>query len=76
MNNLDQCLIPDILWVCLACGRMSESKEGNDPTSDNWDKNCSANAVRVYSDLITVEGGRVVRIEDEGYVRDRPLQID
>ena len=34
-------------WVCMACGKTSENREGGDTASPGWDESCMLNS-RLY----------------------------
>jgi len=48
------------IWVCLACGKRSNDKFGDNPIDKGWDAACVINSQEYYEDeCILDENGRV-----------------
>lgn len=58
------------VWVCLACGKRSRDRYGNEPINRGWDSSCFLNAVLVYEDAIVLGSDRVVEITEGGLVSE------
>lgn len=50
------------VWVCLACGKMSNDQNGNDPISYGWDASCVLNSQQFDKDHLVIKDGRVIRV--------------
>jgi hypothetical protein len=61
------------LFVCLACGKMSNDLDGEDPISNGWDESCMLNAALVYQDSINIENGRVLSLTRGDAIITPPL---
>jgi hypothetical protein len=53
------------VWVCLACGKMSQDKYGNQKISWGWDESCMLNSALYDKSDLVIENNRVVRISGE-----------
>lgn len=56
----------EAVWVCLACGKRSRDRYGEDRIDRGWDESCMLNSALVYSDSLVMSCGRVIRIEEGG----------
>ena len=58
------------IWVCLACGKRSMDKYGENPIDYGWDASCMLNSREVYEDKVVVDDkrDRVVRINPGAFV--------
>jgi hypothetical protein len=56
----------DKVWVCMACGKLSNDKYGDDPISVGWDVSCSMNAAEFRKDQLIVHENRAVEIIHDG----------
>lgn len=55
--------LPEKVWVCHACGKMSHDKYGDKPISRGWDVSCAIHAQEHFSkDLILDENNRVTAL--------------
>jgi hypothetical protein len=53
---------PGFVFVCLACGKRSRDKYGDDPIDAGWDESCMLHAEELAeSRLVLPEGGGRVR---------------
>ena len=60
------------IWVCLACGKVSEDRYGNKGTTHGWDESCFMNSVQVKEDYLAWNEtkDRVKEIREGGIVED------
>ena len=56
------------VYVCQACGKMSNDRYGFKPISMGWDESCMLNCILCHKDklILSESGGRVVKVEDGG----------
>lgn len=56
------------LWVCMACGKRSRDKYGNQKLSRGWDVSCVLNAQLLAEDQLVIVDGLVkeVRWDEPG----------
>lgn len=59
-----------VLFVCMACGRRSNDRYGDNPVDKGWDANCCLNAVPAYEDHLEVSDERATRIKPNGIVME------
>lgn len=53
------------IWVCLACGKTSKNKYGDEFSQSGWDASCFLNSVLCDEDkLVFGKDGRVKRIKE------------
>lgn len=50
------------VYVCVACGKRSRDKYGEQKISHGWDESCMLNCSLVHENLLVVKDGRVVEI--------------
>lgn len=55
---------PDgFVYVCMACGKRSRDKYGDQPLSRGWDESCMLNAECIEETLLVMDiHGRVIRV--------------
>lgn len=51
------------IWVCLACGKRSNDKNGDNLIDKGWDVSCMMNSTEVFEDECVVENNRVKQIK-------------
>lgn len=68
MNAPDRVAPEGRLWVCLACGKTSTDRYGDDGEhSAGWDESCMMNSRLFDKSALVYSGGRVVHVNaDEG----------
>jgi len=64
------------VWVCMACGKRSRDKTGDNAIDYGWDVSCYMNSYECYEDSLTIEGGRVTKVDDGGVLEDRIRKED
>lgn len=60
------------IWVCLACGKMSQDKYGFQKISRGWDESCMLNSAMFDKSELVIENNRVVKILRESDVEQSP----
>lgn len=60
------------IWVCLACGKMSQDKYGFQKISRGWDESCMLNSAMFDKSELVIENNRVVKILRESDVEQGP----
>ena len=50
------------VWVCLACGKMSKDKYGNQQISRGWDASCMLNSELFKETELVIENNRVTKL--------------
>lgn len=53
------------VFVCLACGKRSKDRYGNQPLQRGWDVSCALNSDMFPIEHLVMENGRVVSIKGE-----------
>lgn len=53
------------VYVCLACGKRSRDKYGNQSISYGWDASCMLNCDVFNEEDLVMENGRVIKINDK-----------
>ncbi len=56
------------VWVCLACGKMSEDKFGNKKISYGWDVSCVIHSRLCYKDKLVIDKDIVTMVEEGGII--------
>ena len=52
------------VWVCLACGKMSKDKYGEQALNKGWDVSCMLNSQEFDSDRLVIgDDGRVKEVK-------------
>jgi hypothetical protein len=66
------------VWVCLACGKMSQDVWGEQRISQGWDVSCTINCGLFNKRDLEIRDGRVVRInreeKDGSVASDSPVE--
>jgi len=50
------------VWVCLACGKMSKDKYGDQKISWGWDASCMLNSALFKESNLVIDNNQVVKI--------------
>ena len=53
------------VYVCLACGKRSKDKYGDDPINSGWDVSCVLNSEVFKESQLEIVKNRVVKVSDE-----------
>lgn len=58
------------VWVCLACGKMSQDRYGELKISPGWDESCMLNSKLCYEDKLVIDPDRklVLSVDEGGIV--------
>jgi hypothetical protein len=61
------------VYVCGACGKMSQDKYGMQRISRGWDESCMLNSVLCYTDKLVMNESKslVLKVEDGGVVEEK-----
>lgn len=53
------------VFVCLACGKRSRDRYGNQPLNRGWDVSCVLNSEMFPIERLVMGNGRVISIKEE-----------
>lgn len=69
---------PGNVFVCLACGKMSNDRYGNEPVSPGWDESCMLNSIELPKKNLIISQNRVIRVakEDEQQTLEEKLLME
>ena len=57
------------VFVCLACGKLSQDKYGFEKITQGWDESCMLNSRLCYRDKLSYgDDGRVNKVDEGGLV--------
>ena len=56
------------IFVCVACGKLSRDRYGNDKVSHGWDENCMMSAILCRESHLVFQDGRVIEVKEGGVV--------
>jgi hypothetical protein len=56
---------PGNVFVCTACGKMSNDRYGTDPVSPGWDESCMLNSIELPKKNLIIRSNRVLRLVSE-----------
>jgi hypothetical protein len=65
----------ELVYVCLACGKMSHDRNGEKPISRGWDVSCMINSVLCKRSKLVVKDDRVVSVKSGGMVEGKPVVV-
>lgn len=52
------------IFVCMACGKMSKDKYGDQQISQGWDESCMLNSALFEETELVIKNNRVVEIKE------------
>lgn len=52
------------VFVCMACGKMSKDKYGDQQISRGWDESCMLNSALFEETELVIENNRVIEIKE------------
>jgi len=60
------------VYVCGACGKLSQDRYGFQKISRGWDESCMLNSFLCYKDKLVLNesGTMVIKVEEDGVVKD------